>query len=429
MKSKIIELILKKTSSNHNRLIGVEIEDIVYTNNGKRIPVNPSINYSASDLLNDLIKNKEHKNETYDYSIEPGGQIEWSSTPYQSLHDIQNEYKRHLKTFRRLLIDNNLLAIDYTVEPLYSPSSIELIDITKYLLMNNLFAKTGSHGNWMMKNTASIQINMDIFSKEDGEQIAFLSDCISPFASLLFANSPFIESHPIGEKNYRHIIWSNTDNSRCGYLFEHGIISNENLMEKFADIVLKAPLIFSITGSQDINPYKGSINKWLTSLYDDNELNEDIINSALHQIFTHVRFKQGMVELRCVDRPPIGYEFAPVAFWIGIFANDKSRDKLMELFLSWRSTDRMISINNANYLNLDKIGPQKTSMYDWINYFAEIALEGLSYRSNLLSISNEEGLLLPYLELFRNRGVPGLYRQTDYINSNKSLKNFIKTPI
>ena len=101
----------------------------------------------------------------------------------------------------------------------------------------------------------------------------------------------------------------------------------------------------------------------------------------------------------------------------------------MELFLSWRSTDRMISINNANYLNLDKIGPQKTSMYDWINYFAEIALEGLSHRSNLLSISNEEGLLLPYLELFRNRGVPGLYRQTDYINSNKSLRDFIKTPI
>ena len=51
MKNKIIELILKKSSTNNDRLIGVEIENIVYTKSGNRIPVNPSKDFSASDLL------------------------------------------------------------------------------------------------------------------------------------------------------------------------------------------------------------------------------------------------------------------------------------------------------------------------------------------------------------------------------------------
>jgi len=65
MKNKIIELILKKSSTNNDRLIGVEIENIVYTKSGNRIPVNPSKDFSASDLLIDLIKNKDNKNEKY----------------------------------------------------------------------------------------------------------------------------------------------------------------------------------------------------------------------------------------------------------------------------------------------------------------------------------------------------------------------------
>ena len=112
--------------------------------------------------------------------------------------------------------------------------------------MNNLFAKTGRYGKWMMRNTASVQVNIDILTKHDGEQMAFISDCISPFVSLLFSNSPYINSEPVGENNFRHKIWSQTDSDRCGYLYEHGILAADNLIEKFSDIVLNAPAIFSM---------------------------------------------------------------------------------------------------------------------------------------------------------------------------------------
>jgi len=118
-----------------------------------------------------------------------------------------------------------------------------------------------------------------------------------------------------------------------------------------------------------------------------------------------------------------------VAFWVGLFAVDTIRDKLMKLFLSWNTIDRKLAINNADNLNLEKIGPQKTSMFVWINYFAELALEGLLHRSHLLSINNESDLFIPYLELFRNKGIPALFRQHEYKNSNKPLIEFLKEPV
>ena len=136
-----------------------------------------------------------------------------------------------------------------------------------------------------------------------------------------------------------------------------------------------------------------------------------------------------MLELRCADRPPAGYEFAPVAFWIGILTDDVIREKLIELFMSWNDTDRQLSIKNAESLNLEKIGPQKTSMFDWIDYFSNLALEGLSRRSANSSINNETDFLVPYLDLFRKKGAPGIFRQHDYMKSNKTLIDFLKEPV
>ena len=65
-------------------------------------------------------------------------------------------------------------------------------------------------------------------------------------------------------------------------------------------------------------------------------------------------------------------------------------------------------------------------MFDWIDYFAELALKGLLHRSHLLSINNEADLFIPYLELFRNKGIPALFRQNEYKNSNKTLIEFLK---
>ena len=81
LKEKIKNVILAPLETGKDRMIGVELEDFIYDMKGRRLPVNPGSEYSASDLLKNLIDLQvDDKYKAY-YSIEPGGQIEWASTP------------------------------------------------------------------------------------------------------------------------------------------------------------------------------------------------------------------------------------------------------------------------------------------------------------------------------------------------------------
>ena len=223
LKKEIKSIILASPEAGNDRMIGIELEDFIYDKNSRRIPVNPCSEYSASALLKDLIGLQENDKYKAYYSIEPGGQIEWASTPRRSLHDVQNELNNHQKRLKTLLTNHQLDKIDLSVEPIYLPNEIDFIDHKKYELMHKLFSLTGKHGPWMMRNTTSIQVNIDILSKTDAEEMAFLADCLTPFCVLLFANGPFMAGNPANNSNHRYNFWNDTDPSRCGNLFDHDI--------------------------------------------------------------------------------------------------------------------------------------------------------------------------------------------------------------
>ena len=426
LKEKIKSVILAPLETEEDRMIGIELEDFVYDMKGKRIPVNPGSEYSASDLLNNLIDFQVNDKYKAYYSIEPGGQIEWASTPQRSLHDLQIELNNHQKRLNHLLTNYQLETIDLAVEPIYLPNEIDFIDHKKYELMHELFIRTGKHGPWMMRNTTSIQINIDILSKKDAEEMAFIADCLTPFCALLFANGPFMAGKPAKNSNHRYNIWKDTDPSRCGNLFDHGIYSEDQLLDKFVDIVLDAPSIFTVSNGNDIKKFDGSLKQWLQALEKSGLLDEHKINIALHQIFTHVRFKKHVLEIRSADRPPKGFEMAPVAFWVGLLTVDSIRDQLMEIFSRWSQDERKIANANACTLNLSNIGPSGKSMIEWINLFSVLAIDGLKIRSDTLHIDNEQDLFNPYFKMIKERGIPAIFMQDDFHNNQKPLFEFLR---
>jgi glutamate--cysteine ligase len=426
LKEKIKSVILAPLETEDDRMIGIELEDFVYDMKGKRIPVNPGSEYSASDLLNNLIDLQVNDKYKAYYSIEPGGQIEWASTPQRSLHDLQIELNDHQKRLNYLLTNYQLYTIDLAVEPIYLPNEIDFIDHKKYELMHELFIRTGKHGPWMMRNTTSIQINIDILSKTDAEGMAFLADCLTPFCALMFANGPFMAGKPANNSNHRYNIWNDTDPSRCGDLFNHGIHSEDQLLDKFVNIVLDAPSIFTVSSGNDIKKFDGSLKQWLQALDHSNLLDEHEINNALHQIFTHVRFKKHVLEVRGTDRPPKGFEMAPVAFWVGLLTVDKIRDQLMKIFSRWSVDERKIANANACILSPSSIGPAGKNMMEWINIFSVLAIDGLKIRSESLHIVNEQDLFTPYLNMINERGIPAIFMQDDFYNDQKSLIEFLR---
>jgi len=426
LKEKIKSVILAPLETGKDRMIGVELEDFIYDMKGRRLPVNPGSEYSASDLLKNLIDLQvDDKYKAY-YSIEPGGQIEWASTPRRSLHDVQIELNSHQTRLNQLFTTNQLETIDLAVEPIYLPSEIDFIDHKKYKLMHELFLRTGKHGPWMMRNTTSVQVNIDILSKTDAEEMAFLADCLTPFCVLLFANGPFMAGKPANNSNHRYNFWNDTDPSRCGDLFDHGIHSEDQLLDKFVDIVLEAPSIFTVSIGNDIKGFDGSLKQWLQALDQSDLLDEHKINIALHQIFTNVRFKKHVLEVRGTDRPPTGFEMAPAAFWVGLLTVDTIRDQLGKIFSHWSVDERKIANANACILSPSNIGPAGKNMMEWINIFSVLAIDGLKIRSENLHINNEQDLFTPYLNMINKRGIPAIFMQDDYDNDRKPLFEFLR---
>jgi len=426
LKEEIKSVILAPLEAGDERMIGVELEDFIYDKKSKRIPVNPGNEYSASDLLKNLIDLQVNDKYKAYYSIEPGGQIEWASTPRRSLHDVQIELNSHQKRLNHLLTAHQLEKIDLSVEPIYLPNEIDFIDHKKYELMHELFLRTGKHGPWMMRNTTSIQINIDILSKTDAEEMAFLADCLTPFCVLLFANGPFMAGNPANNSNHRYNFWNDTDPSRCGNLFDHGIHNKDQLLDKFVDIVLDAPSIFTVSISNDIKKFDGSLKQWLQALEQSDVLDEHKINIALHQIFTHVRFKKHVLEIRGTDRPPTGFEIAPAAFWVGLLTVDSIRDQLVKIFSQWSLDERKIANANACILSLSNIGPAGKNMMEWINIFSVLAIDGLKIRSESLHIDNEQDLFTPYLKMINERGIPAIFMQDDFDKNKKPLIEFLR---
>ena len=104
---KIESFIYSNIVPNKQRKIGVEIEGLYYDNNFKRLPVNPTNKYSAIDFLND-IKKLNVTESPFNYSLEPGGQLEWASGPSISLWDIKKQFDSHLKLENNICKSNQM---------------------------------------------------------------------------------------------------------------------------------------------------------------------------------------------------------------------------------------------------------------------------------------------------------------------------------
>ncbi len=371
--------------------IGIEIENIIYNDKNQRIKVNRSNSFSATDLLRNL-KNMGN------YSLEPGGQIEWASEPYTNLHDLEKSIRMSLEILKNILNEQNLKIMPFGLDPHHSPDQIELIDQSKYKIMDKSMTRSGSMGQWMMRCTSSIQVNFDASTEEEMEETAFIADCLHPIAAYLFSNSPFKNDKPALDKNLRSIIWSNTDNARCNNLFDHGIISKTGLLDKYIEFFLNTPSIFSFNKEGKTIRSKQSFGQLIKEQKIKGEAKNNLILSYLRQIFTNVRIKN-LVEIRGADRTPEGYEIAPAAFWTGLLMEPSVRADTSDTISSWGTKDRILLYEAGLSLNINQMGPCNKTFGWWINHFGRLALKGLKKR-NL----GEENLFRDFFESVMNDG-------------------------
>ena len=402
LKSEVKNVILSSLKEPSDIKIGIEVENIIYNDKNERLLVNLCNDFSATELLQ-VVNNK--KNISENYSLEPGGQLEWASAPCKNLNDLEDSIIAHRKLIKKVLEGKHLKVVPYGLDPNFSPADIELINQKRYIFMDKNMEKSGSMGQWMMRCTSSVQVNFDASSQNDMEEIVFIADCLHPIASYLFSNSPFKNKKPAHKKNLRNIVWANTDNFRCNNLFDHGIYSKMDLIDKYITFFLNVPAIFLLDRKGRAIQAKGSIGEVLLKKKSNGILNKNHILSFLRQVFTNVRIKN-LVEIRGADRTPEGFEIAPAAFWTGLLMEKSILKTTLDTVSSWEREDRAL-LNNAGFsLNTSQKGPRNKTYGHWIDYFSQLALNGLKKR-NL----GEEKLFNVFFEAVKKDGPFSLQSQ------------------
>jgi ergothioneine biosynthesis glutamate--cysteine ligase EgtA len=149
-------------------------------------------------------------------TAEPGGQLEVSSQPADSLATCVRATTADLAALRAALGAAGLELAGIGLDPLRPPRRI--LDLPRYSAMERFFDRGGPWGRQMMCSTASVQVCLDAGDDSDGysgyRRRWHLLHAIGPVLVAAFANSPLREGRPTGWQSSRQQVWAHMDPGR-----------------------------------------------------------------------------------------------------------------------------------------------------------------------------------------------------------------------
>jgi glutamate--cysteine ligase len=149
-------------------------------------------------------------------TAEPGGQLELSSLPADSLADCVSATLADMAALRLAVARAGLELAGYGLDPLRPPRRV--LDRPRYAAMEAFFDRGGPWGRRMMCGTASVQVCLDAGDDSGGftgyRHRWRLVHALGPVLVAAFANSPLLEGRPTEWRSSRQQAWANMDPSR-----------------------------------------------------------------------------------------------------------------------------------------------------------------------------------------------------------------------
>ena len=149
-------------------------------------------------------------------TTEPGGQLEISSQPADSRHDLVQATLADLAALRAAVRAAGLELAGFGLDPFRPPR--RLLTLPRYAAMETFFDRDGPWGRRMMCGTASVQVCLDAGDDSDGasgyRRRWQLVHAIGPVLVAAFANSPLRVGRPTGWRSSRQQVWSHMDPGR-----------------------------------------------------------------------------------------------------------------------------------------------------------------------------------------------------------------------
>lgn len=247
-------------------------------------------------------------------TFEPGGQIEFSSAVFQTASSLLEAAGRWISILqtraRDAMIELKTLGIDDRNPIDDVPLQLQR---DRYARMTRYFNSVGPHGVVMMRQTASLQINVE---RGDSPLTRWrLLNALAPWFVAIFANSPRYAGVETGHKSYRAHIWRMLDHTRTGIVYNPG-----REAERYLEFAMGAPFI--------LNPGEGEFPSF-RDLLSDGRANSETWETHLSTLFPEIR-PRDYFEIRSIDAIPLSHLPAAIAFVCGIVYDERSSALALE---------------------------------------------------------------------------------------------------
>ncbi|ASP20719.1 glutamate--cysteine ligase EgtA [Antarctobacter heliothermus] len=273
-------------------------------------------------------------------SLEPGGALELSGAPLETIHQTCDEVNEHLAQVKDIADEIGVGFIGLGAAPIWTHDQMPLMPKGRYKLMDAYMDKVGTTGKQMMRRTCTVQVNLDFGSEADMVQKMRVALALSPVATALFANSPFFEGKPVGVKSKRMQIWETLDDSRTGmlpFVFEDGFG-----FERWVDYALDVPMYFVYRDGVYVDALGMSFRDFmagkLPALPGETPTLSDWADH-LTTAFPDARMKK-YIEMRGADGGPWRRLCALPAFWVGLMYDQTALDAAWDLAKGWDADTR-----------------------------------------------------------------------------------------
>ena len=273
-------------------------------------------------------------------SLEPGGALELSGAPMETIHQTCDEVNQHLREVKDIADEIGVGFIGLGAAPIWDHDEMPLMPKGRYKLMDAYMGKVGTMGRSMMRRTCTVQVNLDFGSEADMVQKMRVAIALQPVATALFANSPFFEGKKNGHKSWRSRIWRDLDDARTGmvpFVFEDGFG-----FERWVQYALDTPMYFVYRDGQYIDALGQSFRDFLKgelpALPGETPLMSDWADH-LTTLFPEARVKK-FIEMRGADGGPWRRLCALPAFWVGLTYDQGALDAAWDLVKDWDAETR-----------------------------------------------------------------------------------------
>lgn len=276
-------------------------------------------------------------------SFEPGGQVEFSSKPYPCLSDAVRRMRQVQGILDEAFGREGIRFTQVGVNPWHTVAELGLqMPKSRYRAMDQYFSQIGPYGQRMMRQSCTIQVNLD-FGPDEATLVRRYLACqlLAPIATATFANSPVVDRAAVGVPGFRSRIWRHTDPTHTGLpgLFKlvgacSGVpnLTRQQCIDSYLDFVLGADVVFVAGADYRVPEKPVTFRQWLENgLFGTRPTVEDLA-THLSLLFPEVR-PRGFLEIRSIDCQPRAFQSVPAVVMTGLLYDDKALTEVLELLM------------------------------------------------------------------------------------------------